>query len=161
MITKGGEDYLWKTTERTRTPWPPSNLTDPESNSLDFCFTPTQEIVDWVTAVEEEALAIVAKDPKAYLGSAKHEDEVRATFVSSLKTSARGAANFKTRGKFGHLRFWDAKSQPMKDPATFAGGCEYQFVVRASSTWIGQKSWGLSFDLQHLQIFQDDCPFKI
>ena len=160
VITKGGEEYQWKTKERTRTPWAPSNLTDPESNALDFCFTTNQEIADWVNAVEEEALAIVAKDPKTYLGSPKHEDEVRATFVSSLKTSARGAANFKTRGRFGHLRFWDAKMQPMKDPTVFASDSQYQFVVKASSLWVGQKTFGLSFDLQHLQIYQDECPFK-
>jgi hypothetical protein len=50
----------------------------------------------------------------------------------------------------------------MRDPTVFASDCQYQFVVRASSLWVGQKgSFGLSFDLQHLQIYQDDCPFKI
>ena len=67
VVTKGGEEYLWKTTERTKVPWAPSNLQDPESNILDFCFVPTPEITEFVAAVEEEALAIVAKDPKTYL----------------------------------------------------------------------------------------------
>ena len=69
VVTKGGEEYLWKTTERTKTPWQPSNLTDPESNILDFCFTPTPEIDQFVAMVEGEALEIVAKDPKTYLGA--------------------------------------------------------------------------------------------
>ena len=161
VITKGGEEYLWKTSERTRTPWQPSNLTDPESNILDYCFTPTPEIARFVAAVEEEALAIVAKDPKTYLGSARlSEEEIRAKFVSNLKTSARGAANFKTRGRFGHLRFWNAKGQPLKDPTVFASDSQYQFALKVSSLWVGEKGFGLAFDLQHLQIYQDECPFK-
>ena len=50
--------------------------------------------------------------------------------------------------------------QPMKDPTVFASDSQYQFVVKASSLWVGQKTFGLSFDLQHLQIYQDECPFK-
>ena len=163
IITKGGLDYQWKTTEKTKTPWLPSNLADPESNVLDFCFTPTPEIATWVAAVEAEALGIVAKDPKTYLGSAKlGEDEVRETFVSNLKTSARGSANFKTRGRFGNMRFWDGKGKPLPDPTVFSSDFLYQFVVKVSSLWVGEKgSWGLAFDLQHLQIYQDDCPFKV
>ena len=162
VVTKGGEEYLWKTTERTKTPWQPSNLTDPESNILDYCFTPTPEIAEFVAAVEEEALEIVAKDTKTYLGAARlSEEEVRAKFVSNLKTSTRGTANFKTRGRFGHMRLWDAKEQPLKDPTVF-GDSQYQFVVKVSSLWVGEKgSFGLSFDLQHLQIYQDECPFKL
>ena len=66
VITKGGEEYLWKTTAQTRTPWIPSNLTDPDSNILDFCFHPTPEIRDFIGAVEAEALAIVTRDTKTY-----------------------------------------------------------------------------------------------
>ncbi len=162
VITKGGEEYLWKSSERTRTPWAPSNLSDPGSNSLDYCFTPTPEIAEWVAAVEEEALAIVAKDPKTYLGSANLSPAVvQERFVSNMKTSARGAPNFKCRGRFGHLRFWDAKGQAIKDPTVFSSDCQYQFVVKVSSLWIGEKGFGLSFDLQHLMLHQDlACPFK-
>ena len=161
VITKDGEEYLWKTTAQTRTPWIPSNLTDPDSNILDFCFHPTPEIRDFIGAVEAEALAIVSRDSKTYLGVAGlSEDEVRFKFMSCLKSSARGAANFKTRGRFGHLRFWNADGEPLKDP-TFANDARYQFVVRVSSLWVSEKgSFGLSFDLQHLQIYQERCPFK-
>jgi len=160
VITKGGEEYLWKTTEQTKTPWLPSNLTDPESNTLDFCFTPTPEIAEWVAAVEGEALEIVTRDPKTYMGAQLSPEEVQAKFVSVLKTSARGSPNFKTRGRFGHLRFWDAKGQPLKDPTVFANDSQYQFVVKASSLWVGNQTWGLAFDLQDLQIFTTTCPFK-
>ena len=162
VISKAGQDYVWKTTEQTKTPWIPSNLTDPESNSLDFCFTPTPEIAEFVAAAEAEALATVTRDTKTYLGVAGlDEDEVRFKFMSNLKTSARGAANFKTRGRFGHLRFWDADGEPLKDVTVFAADARYQFVVRVSSLWVSEKgSFGLSFDLQHLQIYQDQCPFK-
>ena len=160
VITKGGEEYLWKTTAQTKTPWIPSNLTDPDSNILDFCFHPTPEIRDFIGAVEAEALAIVTRDTKTYLGVALSEDETRFKFMSSLKSSARGAANFKTRGRFGHLRFWNAEGEPLKDPM-FANDARYQFVVRVSSLWVSEKgSFGLSFDLQHLQIYQERCPFK-
>jgi hypothetical protein len=162
VITKDGEEYLWKTTAQTRTPWIPSNLTDPDSNSLDFCFHPTPEIAEFVAAVEAEALAIVTRDTKTYLGVAGlSEDETRFKFMSSLKSSARGAANFKTRGRFGHLRFWNAEGEPLKDPTVFAADARYQIVVKLSSLWVSEKgSFGLSFDLQHLQIYQDQCPFK-
>jgi hypothetical protein len=162
VITKGGEDYLWKTTEQTKTPWQPSNLQDPESNCLDFCFTPTSEIGQFVHQVEEEALAIVTRNTKTYLGVAGlDEDEVRCRFMSSLKSSARGAPNFKTRGRIGHLRFWDGDGQSLKDMTVFASDARYQFVVRVSSLWISQKgNFGLSFDLQHLQVYQERCPFK-
>ena len=160
VITKGGAEYLWKTTEQTKTPWQPSNLTDPESSILDFCFTPTPEIETFVAAVESEALQIVSQDPKAYLGAELSAEEVQAKFVSVLKTSARGAPNFKTKGRFGHLKLWDAKGQAMKDPSVFASDNQYQFVVKVSSLWVGHKGFGLAFDLQLLQIFQDACPFK-
>jgi hypothetical protein len=162
VVTRGGEDYLWKTTAQTKTPWIPSNLTDPESNCLDFCFTPTPEIAEFVAAAEAEALATVTRDTKTYLGVAGlDEDEVRFKFMSSLKSSARGAANFKTRGRIGHLRFWDGDGEPLKDVTVFAADARYQFVVRVSSLWVSEKgSFGLSFDLQHLQIYQERCPFK-
>ena len=161
VITKGGEEYLWKTTERTRTPWQPSNLTDPESNLLDFCFIPTQEIAEFVAAVEEEALAIVANDPKTYLGVQVSPEEIHERFVSVLKTSARGVPNFKTRGRFGHMKFWDAKGQPLKDQSVFASDNQYQFVVKVSSLWTGLKGFGLAFDIQDIQLFQSSCPFKL
>jgi len=161
VITKGGEEYLWKTTERTRTPWQPSNLTDPESNLLDFCFIPTQEIAEFVAAVEEEALAIIAKDPKTYLGMQVSPEEIHERFVSVLKTSARGVPNFKTRGRFGHMKFWDAKGQPLKDQSVFASDTQYQFVVKVSSLWTGLKGFGLAFDIQDIQLFQSSCPFKL
>jgi len=161
VVTKGSEEYLWKTTERTMTPWQPSNFNDSESNILDFCFTPTPEIDQFVTMVEGEVLEIVAKDPKTYLGAQLSPEEVQAKFVSVLKTSARGAPNFKTKGRFGHLKIWDAKGQPLKDPGVFASDSQYQFVVKVSSLWVGEKAFGLAFDLQHLQVFQDACPFKL
>ena len=162
VITKEGEDYLWKTTVRTKTPWLPSNLQQPESNSLDFCFTPTPEIAEFVTQVEEEVLAIVARNPKAYLGvESLDQDEIQCRFMSSLKSSARGAPNFKTRGRIGHLKIWDADGQSMKDMTVFASDTQYQFVVRVSSIWVSQKgNFGVSFDLQHLQCYQERCPFK-
>ena len=163
VITKEGEDYLWKTTVQTKTPWQPSNLQEPESNSLDFCFTITPEIAEFVTQVEEEVLAIVARNPKAYLGvESLDQDEIQCRFMSSLKSSARGAPNFKTRGRIGHLKLWDADGQSMKDNVTvFASDTRYQFVVRVSSIWVSQKgNFGVSFDLQHLQCYQERCPFK-
>ena len=162
VITKEGEDYLWKTTVRTKTPWLPSNLQQPESNSLDFCFTPTPEIAEFVTQVEEEVLAIVARNPKAYLGvESLDQDEIQCRFMSSLKSSARGAANFKTRGRIGHLKIWDADGEPLKDMTVFASDARYKFVERVSSLWVSEKgNFGLSFDLQHLQVDQERCPFK-
>ena len=59
------------------------------------------------------------------------------------------------------MRFWDGKGKPLPDPTVFSNDFLYQFVVKVSSLWVGEKgSWGLAFDLQHLQIYQDDCPFK-
>ena len=142
------------------TPWQPSNFNDSESNILDFCFTPTPEIDQFVAMVEGEVLEIVAKDPKTYLGAQLSPGEVRERFVSVLKTSARGVPNFKTRGRFGHMKFWDAKGQPLKDQSVFTSDNQYQFVVKVSSLWVGQAGFGLAFDIQDLQLFQASCPFK-
>jgi len=84
---------------------------------------------------------------------------VQARFVSILKTRARGAPNFKTKGRCGHLKFWEAKWQRLKDPSVFASDNRYQFVVKVSSLCVGEK-FGNAFDLQHLQIFQEARPFK-
>jgi len=58
------------------------------------------------------------------------------------------------------MRFWDAKGQVLKDQSVFANDNQYQFVVKVSSLWTGQKGFGLAFDIQDLQLFQASCPFK-
>ncbi len=55
----------------------------------------------------------------------------------------------------------DGDGEPLKDVTVFASDARYQFVVKVSSLWVSEKgSFGLSFDLQHLQIYQERCPFK-
>ena len=61
-ISRGGAEYSWKTKEQTSTPWSPSNFNDPESNILDFCWTPTPEIIEFVTNLEAEVIAAIAGD---------------------------------------------------------------------------------------------------
>ena len=88
-------------------------------------------------------------------------EEVKAKFISNLKTSSMGASNFKTKGRFGSVKFWNEKQQPIKDPTVFPGDNRYQFVVKATALWINNQNFGIAFDLQHVQVFADQCPFKM
>ena len=59
-LQKDGLDLEWKAEELTTMPWQPSSF-DPDSNTLDFCFKPTPEILEFLANLEGELLAQVTK----------------------------------------------------------------------------------------------------
>ena len=157
-LQRDGADVEWKATTKTSMLWQPNSY-DENSNTLDFCFRPTSEIMAFVTALEAEVLAQVTKDPKAYFGENLAPEAVKALFQSSLRTSQHGAEHFKCKGRYSNIGFWDKDSKPTNQPTVWPRGEEYLFVVRAAAAWFGTKGWGIAYDLKHLQIFASDCPF--
>ncbi len=157
-LQRDGADLEWKAKVKTSMPWQPNSY-DPDSNTLDFCFRPTAELLAFVSELEAEVVAQVAKDSERYFGKALGPDAVKATLQSALKISNKGTEHFKCKGRYSNIKFWDKNQKPMKEPTVWNADDEYKFVVRAGAVWFNAGGWGISYDLRHLQVFSRDCPF--
>ena len=112
----------------------------------------------FVVELEAEILKQVSKDPKAYFGENLAPDAVKAMFQSSLRTSQQGTEHHKCKGRYSNIGFWDSDSKPTNEPTVWQREDKYLFVVKATAVWFGTKgSWGISYDLKHLQIFANKC----
>ena len=117
-LQKDGFDLEWKAEELTTMPWQPTSF-DPDSNTLDFCFKPTAELLSFVANLEAEVLARVTKDHELYLGAGATPEKVRGTLQSNLKTSQKGMENFKCKGRYANIKFWDKNSKPTPAPTVW------------------------------------------
>ena len=158
VLQQNGQDVEWKATVKTSMPWQPNSY-DLDSSVLDFCFRPTAELIAFVSELEAEIGAQVAKEAEKYFGKPLAPDVVSATFQSALKISNKGCEHFKCKGRYSNIKFWDRGQKPMKEPTVWSSDDEYKFVLRAGAVWFNDKGWGISYDLRHLQIFASDCPF--
>ena len=140
-------------------PWEPSSF-DPDSNTLDFCFKPTAELLSFVANLGAEVLALVTKDRELYLGAGATPEKVRATFQSNLKTSQKGMEDFRCKGRYANIKFWDKNSKPTPAPTVWASDDQYQLVLRATAVWFNDKGRGIAYDLRHLKVVASESPFR-
>ena len=110
VLQQNGQDVEWKATVKTSMPWQPNSY-DINSNTLDFCFRPTAELIAFVSEVEGEIGAQVAKEAEKYFGNPRAPDVVSATFQSALKVSNKGCEHFKCKGRYSNIKFWDRLEQ--------------------------------------------------
>ena len=96
-------------------PWQPNSY-DINSNTFDFCFRPTAELLAWISELEAEVVAQVAKDSETYFGKPLGPDAVKAMLQSALKISNKGTEHFKCKGRYSNIKFWDKNQKPMKEP---------------------------------------------
>jgi hypothetical protein len=158
-LQQNGQDVEWKALVKTSMPWQPNSY-DIDSNTLDFCFRPTAELIAFVSSLEAEILTQVAKEAEKYFGSPRTPGAVQSTFQSALKISQKGTEHFKCKGRYSNIKFWDKNQKPTKEPTVWGSDDEYKIVLRAGALWFNDKGgWGISYDLRHLQIFAADCPF--
>ena len=158
VLQQNGSDVEWKATQKTTLAWQPNSY-DIDSNTLDFCFRPTAELQAFVSELEAEIGAQVAKSSETYFGKPLAPDVVSATFQSALKVSNKGTEHFKCRARPSNVKFWDRNQKQTKEPTVWGSDDVYKFVLRAGAVWFNDKGWGISYDLRHLQIFASDCPF--
>ena len=157
-LQQNGSDVEWKASVKTTMPWQPNSY-DESSNTLDFCFRPTAELIAFVSELEADIIAQVASDSEKYFGKPLAPDVVKATLQTALKISNKGTEHFKCKGRYSNIKFWDRSQKPTKEPTVWNGDDEYKFVLRAGGVWFNSVGWGISHDLRHLQVFAADCPF--
>ena len=144
--------------QKTSMVWQPNSY-DVNSNTLDFCFRPSAELIAFISELEAEVVAQVTKDSETYFGKPLAPDIVKSKFQGGLRTSQKGTEHFKCKGRYSNIKFWDRNQKPMKEPTVWSSVDEYKFVLRAGAFWFNDNGWGISYDLLHLQIFASDCPF--
>ena len=93
-LQTNGQDLEWKASVETTMPWAPNSY-DIDSNTLDFCFRPTAELIAYVSEPEAEIGAQVANEAEKFFGKPRSPDVVKATFQSALKVSNKGCEHFK------------------------------------------------------------------
>jgi hypothetical protein len=156
VLQKDGADVEWKTRTQTTMTWQPNSF-DPNSNTLDYCFKPTVELLGWVLELEAEVLKLVSENSEAYFGQKIEPEVLKMTFQSALKTSQRGTEHFKCKGR--NVQFWDKHSKPTSQYTLWNNWDHFHFVVCAKAVWFSEDRWGIAYDLRHLQSFTADCPF--
>ena len=101
-LQQNGADLEWKAEVTTSMPWQPNSY-DIDSNTLDFCFRPTAELIAFVEELEAEIVAQVAKDSEKYFGKPLAPDAVKAKLQSALKVSNKGTEHFKCKGRYSNI----------------------------------------------------------
>jgi len=158
VIQQNGGDIEWKATVKTRMPWQP-NSHDPTSNTLDFSFRPTAELIAWVSHLESDIVQQITDNSEKYFGKKLGLHDVKATFQSSLKISTKGTEHFSAKARPSNIIFWDKTNQKLTNHPTVWDRDKYKIAVRAGAVWFSEKGWGISYDLLHMQIFDIDCPW--
>jgi hypothetical protein len=157
-LQQNGGDVEWKATEKMRMPWQP-NSHDSDSNTLNFCFRPSAELIAWVFDLESDIVQMITNNSEIYFGKKLGLDVVKATFQSSLKISTKGTEHFSAKGRPSNIIFWDKTNQKLTNHPTVWDRDKFQIAVRAGAVWFNEKGWGISYDLLHMQIFDIDCPW--
>ena len=85
-------------------PWQPNSY-DPDSNTLDFFFKHTAELLSFLANLEAEVLAQVSKDSELCVAARTAPEKMTSSFQSSLKTSQKGMEHFKCRGRHATIKF--------------------------------------------------------
>jgi hypothetical protein len=160
VLQHNGSDVEWKASVKTTMPWQP-NSHDPISNTLNFCFRPTAELISYVSDLETDLSQQIACNSELYFGKPLGIDVVKTMFKSALKLSSKGTEHFSVKGRNSNIKFWDKHQKPINEPTVWNGDDEFKIAVRASAVWFSEKGWGISYDLRHMQIFAVDCPFSI
>ena len=92
VLQQNGQDLEWKAKVKTSMPWQPNSY-DIDSNTLDFCFRQTAELIAFVSELESEIVAQVAKSSETYFGKPLAPDVVKAHPLS--ETQGPREPNFK------------------------------------------------------------------
>ena len=106
VLQQNGGDLEWRAKVKTTMPWQPSSY-DIDSNTLDFCFRPTAELIAFVSELEAEIVAQVTNDSETYFGKPLAPGVVKSTFQGGLKTSNKGCEHFKCKVRYINVKFWD------------------------------------------------------
>ena len=154
---EGGLDVEWKASVQTTMPWQPNSYNE-TSNTLDYCFKPTVELLGFVLELEAKVLELVSENSETYFGQKIEPEVLKMTFQSALKTSQKGTEHFKCKGR--NVQFWDKHSKPTSQSTVWNNWDHFRFVVCATAVWFSEdRGWGIAYDLRHLQSFTADCPF--
>jgi hypothetical protein len=86
-LQKDGVDVEWKASVKTTMPWQPSSY-DENSNTLDFWFRPTAQLLAFILELEAEVFKQVSED-ESYFGQKIEPAVLKRTFQSCLKTSQK------------------------------------------------------------------------
>ena len=158
VLQKDGVDVEWKARVQTTMPWQPSSY-DETSNTLDFCFKPTAELLAWILELEAEVQRQVSEDSKKFFDQPWAPGIIKKRFQSCLKTSQKGTEHFKCKGRYANIKFWDKNGHPTKEPTVWNSDDRYLFLIAAKAVWVNDGGWGIAYDLRHLQTFAAACPF--
>ena len=90
VLQRNGGDLEWKATQKTSMVWQPNSY-DVNSNTLDFCFSPTAEVTDFVSKLEAEIGAQVTKDSEKFFGIPLAPEIVKSKFQKHSKLATRDA----------------------------------------------------------------------
>ncbi len=134
-----------------------------ESNRVNICFAPTEEISSSLSIFESWCLKTLARQSKELLGQEQTESQIRERFQSSLKTSEKGWTSFRAKMNItgrNAVQCWNL-DKTQRSPPDCWRDCKVIPKLHFKSLYVMNKDLGLIIDVTHCMVEELDkqCPF--
>ena len=153
----------WQPIDFWVTPFEPSNFSDKESNRVSICFTPTAEVEDSLKIFDLWCINRLASQSKALLGQQMTEEQVKARYVSPLKTSEKGYTSLRCKMNLAGphtVQCWTNFKELRSLPDCWRS-CKVKPMLYFKSIYIMGKDLGPIIECTHAMIEETtpECPF--
>lgn len=161
-ITSDGKAVVWLPGAH-QVAFEPSAFSGEDVSRVNLVLRASPGVVEALTALDAYLVGLLALDSVKVFGKPLTEDEVRARFCSSLKTSEKYAPTFKAKINLsgrGQVKLWDADRQARPAPSCWTA-CTVRPRIVLKSCWASAKECGALFEATDLLVDEapQSCPF--
>ena len=153
----------WQPDEFWDIPFEPGNFADKESNRVSICFTPQEQVENCLKIFDLWCIKTLANQSKELLGQQISEEQVKARYVSPLKTSEKGYTTLRckmNRAGPHAVQCW-TQGREQRLPPDCWQKCKVKPMLYFKSIYIMGKDLGPIIECTHAMIEESEieCPF--
>ena len=162
-ITNEDGPLTWQPSDYLDIPFEPSNFSDKESNRVNICFVPNDEISNSLKVFETWCIKTLAKQSKELLGTEQTESQIQEKFQSSLKTSEKGWTSFRCKMNItgrNAVQCWNPDKTVRSQPESWRD-CRVIPKLHFKALYVMGRDLGIIIDVTHCMVeeIEKQCPF--
>ena len=166
-LQKDGTSVTWQIAEPLEVAFEPSAYNDAENvaTRVTLCVTPTDEVYESISALDEWCIQTLSANPVPLLGLQLSPEQVRERYVSPLKTSEKGGyrslrLKMNRSGRYA-LQCYTPEREKCPHPETWRG-CSVQLSVTLKGLFLMGREYGPVLEATHVILHESKdaaCPF--
>jgi hypothetical protein len=144
--------------------WQPKAFNDPDASRVAICFSSTEEVEAYLSALDAWVIKAMAAAPRKYFGQDLTLEQIKERYTPALKTTQKGYTHLRAKmncsGRTA-VRCWSAETRAKTDQPADWTTVEVQPSLQIKGLWIMNKDFGLLIEMTDALIFENaaPCPF--